>query len=269
MDEPYEIGVRLALDDGVSVGMAALRGELASLQRVIGAGLPSLGRPGATTPGAAPAARLLRTAQVGAAQAPVVPLPERRPPPALPGMPMPTPTTPPPPAAIPVAASSAPVPTTEQPPAPAAPTIALPSPTSPPPPPIAPAAPTSQPAPAASRDTATLLAPVVLPLLHRDTRVAPPPPAMPTTAAPIAAPQFAAPLPASAATTPAAALPSMAPQRPPPQDSAGGGDVYLDGQLLGCWMENRLTRAAGRPQGGSAAFDGRMAPAWPGALQGS
>ncbi|MCX7382765.1 MAG: hypothetical protein NT133_15415 [Alphaproteobacteria bacterium] len=67
----------------------------------------------------------------------------------------------------------------------------------------------------------------------------------------------------------AAALPAMAPSAAPASDSGGGGGaVYLDGLLVGRWMEERLARAAGRPSGGATGFDPRMGPSWPGALQG-
>ncbi len=46
------------------------------------------------------------------------------------------------------------------------------------------------------------------------------------------------------------------------------GDVFLDGVRVGHWMSDALARAAGGPARGSTAYDPRMGPRWPGALQG-
>ncbi len=46
------------------------------------------------------------------------------------------------------------------------------------------------------------------------------------------------------------------------------GDVYLDGQLMGRWMADRMTRDADRPPSGPTGFDTRRSPAWPGAAVG-
>jgi hypothetical protein len=64
---------------------------------------------------------------------------------------------------------------------------------------------------------------------------------------------------------------TVAPSSRHTQSSAAptGGDVYLDGTRMGRWMAASLAREAGRPQGGSTFFDPRMAPAWPGTLQGA
>lgn len=58
---------------------------------------------------------------------------------------------------------------------------------------------------------------------------------------------------------------------PPPRDSSGGamrGDVYLDGSRLGHWIGESLARQAGGPSNGTSGFDPRLGPAWPGASQG-
>ncbi len=55
------------------------------------------------------------------------------------------------------------------------------------------------------------------------------------------------------------------------QQGAAGpthGDVYLDGQLMGRWMADRMTRDADRPPSGPTGFDTRRSPAWPGATVG-
>lgn len=41
-----------------------------------------------------------------------------------------------------------------------------------------------------------------------------------------------------------------------------GGDVMLDGRLVGHWLADRMGRDAGRPSAGTTAFDARQAPAW-------
>ena len=92
---------------------------------------------------------------------------------------------------------------------------------------------------------------------------------------------------ASAAPTTATAMSlPMAPTAAPPVAAAGGspaapavigsaeggptqGDVFLDGTRMGRWVARDLARAASRPQGGSTFFDPRMGPSWPGTLQGS
>ena len=78
----------------------------------------------------------------------------------------------------------------------------------------------------------------------------------------------------------APALPMMSRMLAPQMDSsappsAGGGesgpsrgDVYLDGTRMGRWIADRMAREAGRPQGGSTGFDARMGPAWNGTMQG-
>ncbi len=78
----------------------------------------------------------------------------------------------------------------------------------------------------------------------------------------------------------APALPAMSPMLAPqmassaPQSAGIGesgpsrGDVYLDGARMGRWIADRMAREAGRPQGGSTGFDARMGPAWNGTMQG-
>ena len=70
----------------------------------------------------------------------------------------------------------------------------------------------------------------------------------------------------------AAAAPTAgASAAPPPRSSSGPtqGDVFLDGARVGRWMSDTLARAAGGPAIGSTAFDPRLGPTWPGALQGN
>jgi hypothetical protein len=68
----------------------------------------------------------------------------------------------------------------------------------------------------------------------------------------------------------AVAYPSVA-AAPPPRESGTaptGGDVYLDGTRMGRWVSDRLARDAGRPPAGATGFDPRLGPAWPGPMQG-
>ena len=47
------------------------------------------------------------------------------------------------------------------------------------------------------------------------------------------------------------------------------GDVFLDGARIGRWMSDRLARDVDRPQSGVTGFDPRLSPAWPGSLHGT
>ena len=71
-----------------------------------------------------------------------------------------------------------------------------------------------------------------------------------------------------------------APYAPPPPPPAAhvaaetavqptGGPVYLDGHYVGRWVSDHLAREASRPSATTAAFDPRLTPAYPGALQGN
>ena len=61
---------------------------------------------------------------------------------------------------------------------------------------------------------------------------------------------------------------SFAPQTPPPAAGSQGGDVYLDGERLGHWVTSHLAREANRPSFGPAGFDPSLSITWPGASQG-
>jgi hypothetical protein len=94
-----------------------------------------------------------------------------------------------------------------------------------------------------------------------------------TAAAGVVAPAAAPPAQSILPKTPAAA-PAAAPQpAAPPSAAAGargrmGGDVYLDGVRVGRWLEDLLDRNAGRPAAGPSFFDPRLSPSWPGASAG-
>lgn len=53
------------------------------------------------------------------------------------------------------------------------------------------------------------------------------------------------------------------PQRNTPA-SRDGGDIYLEGSVIGRWLADSLARAASRPASGSTGFDPRLSPVWPG-----
>ncbi len=69
---------------------------------------------------------------------------------------------------------------------------------------------------------------------------------------------------AMAAPMPAAYAPA-APTAPTREQPTISGDVILDGQKVGRWMSDRMTRDAGRPPNGPTGFDPSRSPAWPGA----
>lgn len=56
---------------------------------------------------------------------------------------------------------------------------------------------------------------------------------------------------------------STTPQRNTPA-SRDGGDIYLEGSVIGRWLADSLARAASRPASGSTGFDPRVSPVWPG-----
>jgi len=83
-----------------------------------------------------------------------------------------------------------------------------------------------------------------------------------TPAAPVAASGMAA---GGMAAAPGGELFAGKPSAPPPQAQDGGrsgGDVMLDGRLVGHWLADRMGRDAGRPPAGTTHFDPRQAPAW-------
>ncbi len=266
MDEPYVIGVRLALEDGVSGGMAQIGATLRATQAMaerLAAAMP-LWNP----PGKAPA--FVSAAYMSAALMAQAKLAARH---VLPQAPE-------------VAEMAAPAEKTretvfermqsvtrdiETAPA-AAPEAAPPLPG---PQPVSrvverlvrrivPVAMPWSAEPARQAAQAPLAEPIMLPQREgRCEALSFAAPMAPSAAAPElqSAPAIAAPL--------APALPSVAPVAEAGQEGGReGGAVYLDGMLVGRWMEERLARAAGRPSGGATGFDPRMGPSWPGALQG-
>lgn len=48
--------------------------------------------------------------------------------------------------------------------------------------------------------------------------------------------------------------------RGPSAQEANGGDVFLDGEMVGRWIDARLSRNAGRPGSGPSFFNGRQSP---------
>ena len=250
MDEPYVIGIRLALEDGVSAGMARIAETMKATQAML-AGVSALPRSG-------PAAALIGQATQGAKQLPPAPAADPPPPPPR--------TTE---RVIETSQSHTREIATAEP-------LAAAAPQAPPAPPgpqpisrlveriVQRAAPVKDAPWSPAPERPDMADPVVLPVLA--TRH--------TEAAPVAARRQAAPIePApNQALAPqlAAALPTLAPSAEPAQNGGGeGGAVYLDGALVGRWLSERLAREASRPGGGATGFDPRMGPSWPGALQGA
>jgi hypothetical protein len=280
MDDAYVIGIRLALEDGVSAGVASIAADLTMLDRAIAsteAGLARLQRiagavsgvasvsllqrevtassdiaaPPATEGGLAvpsPVPRVTAVGGVSAQNAPLAPNSVERPIGVPARLVLPDPIAP-----IVHVAAAEPIVQVIREFAGFAPSVAVSG-------PAQPMGATNMPA-VKTRDVP-------------DTRV--------QADAPIIAPTLAA--------TGRAVAPvmQMARDTPPPSALAGvaldhaaaaparamapaqvtQGDVYLDGARMGRWMADTLARAASRPMGGMTGFDGRMGPAWPGSLQG-
>ncbi len=55
---------------------------------------------------------------------------------------------------------------------------------------------------------------------------------------------------------------SAAPPAQAASEGPSGGDVYLDGTLVGRWIADHLAREATRPPAGATGFDTRLTPAW-------
>jgi len=299
MDDAYTIGIRLALDDGVSAGITAISGDLAMLDRAIAATIGSLSRLTAIGGDAthAAAAELQRFARQSEqlVRVPQPPAADTSPAPAQP--PRATDVFPPAKAfmtttgAAPTTATPQRAPATPPPlPAVAAPPTAPPKLTAPVVRILAPAPPTASspipvstsPAPPAltvfapprphDRSAPPATAPSVEVQQHFVTNQAPAA-ALPPTSAPPAASAPAAPIagvPIAPSVLMEPRMPSVAPP-PSPQAATGPshGDVYLDGMRVGRWMSDNLAREAARPQAGGTAFDPRITPAWPGTLQGN
>ena len=65
----------------------------------------------------------------------------------------------------------------------------------------------------------------------------------------------------------AASAQAPAPAREPDAAEAGG-EPMVDGVRLSRWLADQLAHAIARPQAGITGFDARLAPGWPGAMQG-
>jgi len=285
MIDAATIGITLALNNGVSDGIAQIRRDLAALDAAVNASAAGLTRLAALAEGAG----LALPARAAAA--------------LLPPAPRPTP------AAAPAEAMETGAPATGA--APAASPLPAPMPTAPAsggaapiPPAPAPAAPIAAIAPRAAPGLADFAAHGRA-LAARAEESAPAPahiavpeladpmpwPTMPARAAP-AAPPAAPPIAPSAALsaeltypdTPRAAAAPLAPSpqayaapaAPTPAHAASGPDpshqapatasveITLDGAVLSRWMGDALSRQATRPPATAAAFDPRLSPAWTG-----
>lgn len=251
MDD-YVIGIRLALDNGVSAGLASIRADLTALDQSVAA-----------------SAEGLKALSQSVSQAP---LPARLPPPRpVPAAPntvadQPEASHSPIPTASPAAADASRPPVVRIDP-PSAPTVIMPQ--------SMPAA--LSPNRTEKSNSLSPAAPVTMnsPALQPPSRPSSPTPPLasgtmapqgpnPATSAPIFQPD-AAPPPSRAP------LHSATPYAPPPaQTSSGptGGNVFLDGERVGHWLASHLAREANRPSYGGADFDPSLSIAWPGASQG-
>ncbi len=276
MEEAYEVGIRLVLDDAVSPALAKIERQFAAFDAMT-AGRDGLAGFARLPPPAMPVLPAVMPAvdvplPVGAPVPPVA-RPEGAAPAILAVPPLPV-------SAAPVVVAPAVL-------AGAAPLVAAALPPVTPmlrPPVVQPQAPVAAPV---SLDFA-LFAPrqaapaLVLPAL------APPPPMLqpeitamtfaPLPEAPMAGPvapgarqemQVSATTVARSAEAAAVASPASA----VPQLAAGGtlqlsGDVNLDGRRVGRWMSEEFTLMAEGPQAGTTFFDPRAGAAWPGTMQG-
>jgi len=236
MDD-YLIGIRLALDNGVSAGLASIRADLSALDAAIAASAEGL--------------RALTETSTH------VPLPIQSPPPR--------------PVTQPTADLSATAPAVA--PGALTPGQGSTSATAPvvriDPPPTAPIAPLQAAPPAHAINTTTTRSDISLaPVLSNTPTNAPTAPANRFTAAQPSAAQTSTPWPGTPL-APAQAV-DAAPNAPElsSTNAPTGGDVYLDGERLGHWVSNHLAREANRPSYGGTGFDPSLSIAWPGAAQG-
>lgn len=295
MIDAATIGITLALQDGVSDGIAAIRRDLSALDRATDGTAINLGRLSAlaATLQNGPLSRLTETLSRAANSAlPRAETPSRAPPDtnetAMPAAPFTAPAEHTAPANTPAGIRPAPLPPStlqEQrrrddaaaPPAIASfapqtpvPILAGPSPpvlpTTAPSPLVVPtstAAATAPPAAARAATNLTFGAPPSAPSLAPSQGVGPRAAHAPSRpngdfyrqAAPIAA-----------ADTAHASAPAT--NRDSQTDDAKTGRIIMEGYELGRWMTDRLTREASRPPAGATGFDPRLSPAWPGAASG-
>lgn len=272
MDAPWEVGLRIALDDGVAAALPMVARELAVLDRAVGvvqyglAGLapaavalpgPVVGVPGAEaapeTPrtGANPAPEL----SVSRGLAPRAPMEtvlraagravEMLPSPAVPDAPAA-------PASLPPARVE--WQRTDWPALAAVPGVAAPEPSAPASFPLeAVAAP-----PVPELASAAPAAGVEAPGWAGAQRPSAAPPALPP--ALLLPPDFAEPA------MPERAEPEAAAERD--EERVLEGRLEIDGALLGRFVAEHLAREAGRPPAGMTGFDPLLSPQWAGALQG-
>jgi len=250
MDD-YLIGIRLALDNGVSAGLASIRADLAALDTAI-----------------ATSAEGLRALSEFSASAPM-PVQQAVPRPALPASAEQAPAAPP---MLPTSISA----NAQGTPPISAPIVRIDPPQS------APLAPLQMPLPPTPnsgtipRDQSSpALQPAAAPVINLTataSRMTPPQMAAapassnwPTApSAPVQTPDSAV----GASSPPSTQPTSYAPPPTQSPNASSGGDVYLDGERLGHWVSNHLTREANRPSYGGTGFDPSLSIAWPGAAQG-
>jgi hypothetical protein len=273
MGDPYEVGLRIALDDGVAAALPAVARELAVLDRAVGVVRSGLA-------GLAPAAEALPVPVVGASGAEAAPETIRTGANPVPDLPVGRGLAPPAPmetvlrgaeraaGMLPAAAvPEGPVPQASLPPARVAwqrtdwPALAA-----------VPGVAAPVPSAAASFPLEAVAAPPLpeLPSAAPEAGAEAPgwagfqrpsaaPPALPPSL--LLPPDFA---------EPAAPAQAAAPEPEAEQDGERvlEGRLEIDGALLGRFVAEHLAREAGRPPSGMTGFDPLLSPQWAGALQG-
>lgn len=296
MIDAATIGITLALQDGVSEGIATLRRDLSALDRAVEGAAGNLSRLGILAQGLQAGSLAQLTATASRAASATMPQPS-----AQPVAPASVDTAPMPAAPVPLVTPAAPAPTTARTPnapvpapdnAASAPIPFMPPTTAARPinaPPFAAFAPPLSAAPAPVTTSAALApGPMSAPDFPASDFSTPRPSAAPMPA-PTAAPALPSvdTLPANARVSSAPRAPRFSAAPPPgpaaqslpdgaPATGAGSpraaaapeGRLLLEGFELGRWMSDRLDRAATRPPGGATGFDPRLSPAWPGPATG-
>ena len=255
MDD-YLIGIRLALDNGVSEGLNTIRADLAVLDRAVANSAEGLRALTTMAPFPQPA-RKTQSQPVGriseAPSAISAPSPPSSSEPAPRAAPIIRITPPSQSAAPPVGWVSEAQPATS----------ATPSSTTTPSPTVAPAIAISPTAPLSLAIKPS--APAVIPTAPRQLAAA----SLVAQRLPPSAPSLSdapnAPPPPQSAPNQST---SFAPPPPAQSSHSSGGPVYLDGEYVGHWLSNHLAREANRPSAGGTSFDPNLGIAWPGAVQG-
>ena len=260
MDD-YLIGIRIALENGVSAGLAAIRADLSLLDRAVASSAEGLRALSTLAPLPQPATKVV-SGQPVAQQSETSPNTSA----VLPAMALEQPAR-----FAPIIRIAPPQPSASAPTGQANEAL-----------PISPALP-SLPLNAAPQNAPTITKSVADPIAPPNTATKLPPVAT----APITARSAAAPIDSTSPASPIApsssdmpqglvvpprdqstSPPSFAPPPSSPSAQSTGGDVFLDGERVGHWLANHLARESNRPSAGGTSFDPSLGITWPGALQG-